>query len=378
MKIGEIMSKNQKKEILENKAIIERISSTHWIKRWAGSYTFISCSYWASQYDKVLHKILGIGFKSSLFIHRKGIVTFLIKKDELDNFGRTLAKKAELDKEYAKAILKKLKDNTTAIMMIMQELEGKIPSPKQYIEFLNVFERHLAYHNFMKKAVDYMPAPVLNSLIENFKDARLYSEPVYSRTESFFRELAKAIAKKEHYDSLHLTCLTQDELERYLKSNTLPDKAILEARYNASVIYYAVGKQIIFVGADVDKVEQAILTGSVDEISTEQSNCLNGISAYPGKVKGICRVVKDPHDVNIFNQGDILITGMTRPEFLSYFRKASAIVTDVGGMLCHAALTARELKKPCIVGTVNATSFFKDGELVEVDANKGIVKKATK
>ena len=65
---------------------------------------------------------------------------------------------------------------------------------------------------------------------------------------------------------------------------------------------------------------------------------------------------------------------MTRPEFIPLIRKAAAIVTDAGGILCHAAIVAREMKKPCIVGTKVATKAFKDGDLVEVDANKGVVK----
>lgn len=66
---------------------------------------------------------------------------------------------------------------------------------------------------------------------------------------------------------------------------------------------------------------------------------------------------------------------MTRPDYLSFMRRASAFVTDTGGALAHAAIVARELKKPCVVGTAVATKVFKDGDLVEVDAEKGIVRK---
>lgn len=65
---------------------------------------------------------------------------------------------------------------------------------------------------------------------------------------------------------------------------------------------------------------------------------------------------------------------MTLPDLLPAMKKASAFVTDEGGVMCHAAIIARELKKPCIIGTRIATQFLKDGDLVEVDAEKGIVK----
>jgi pyruvate,water dikinase len=66
---------------------------------------------------------------------------------------------------------------------------------------------------------------------------------------------------------------------------------------------------------------------------------------------------------------------MTSPDMIALINKASAIVTDDGGILCHAAVISRELKKPCIIGTKIATKVLKDGDLVEVDANKGIVRK---
>ena len=66
---------------------------------------------------------------------------------------------------------------------------------------------------------------------------------------------------------------------------------------------------------------------------------------------------------------------MTRPEFLPLLRQAKAIITDEGGLTCHAAIISRELGIPCIIGTKMATRILKDGDLVEVDANKGIVRK---
>jgi len=86
------------------------------------------------------------------------------------------------------------------------------------------------------------------------------------------------------------------------------------------------------------------------------------------------RIVFNPAKIKNFEKGDVLVTGMTRPEFLQIMKKAVAFVTDAGGMLSHAAIVARELKKPCILATEVATKVLHDGDLVEVDANKGIVK----
>jgi len=85
------------------------------------------------------------------------------------------------------------------------------------------------------------------------------------------------------------------------------------------------------------------------------------------------RIVFDPAKVKKFDAGDILVTPMTRPEYLSLIKKTAGFITDAGGMLSHAAITARELKKPCIVGTQMATKKLKDGQLVEIDAERGLV-----
>ena len=202
-----------------------------------------------------------------------------------------------------------------------------------------------------------------------FKEARLYSENIYSESERFFRNITKLIAEKENRNKDYLTCLTQKEFENYLKSGKLPEDVELKERYDASVLYFEKGNVALAYGKTVDEVENAIAQQSSDNIKE-----LKGISAYPGIVTGKVRIVLDPMKASFFNDKDILVTGMTRPEFMSLIKKASAIITDVGGILCHAAITAREMKIPCIVGTAVATKALKDGDLVKVDADKGVVK----
>lgn len=74
-------------------------------------------------------------------------------------------------------------------------------------------------------------------------------------------------------------------------------------------------------------------------------------------------------------EGDILVAPMTTPELMPAMKNAAAFITDEGGITCHAAIISRELDKPCIIGTKTATRIIKDGDLVEVDANLGIIRK---
>ncbi|MEX1014797.1 MAG: PEP-utilizing enzyme [Candidatus Paceibacterota bacterium] len=101
---------------------------------------------------------------------------------------------------------------------------------------------------------------------------------------------------------------------------------------------------------------------------------VSGNTACKGEAKGNVRVIINESDFSKFKEGDILVTSMTRPEFIPIMKKASAVITDEGGVTCHAAIVSRELNIPCIIGTENATRTLKDGDKVEVNADEGVVK----
>lgn len=100
-----------------------------------------------------------------------------------------------------------------------------------------------------------------------------------------------------------------------------------------------------------------------------------GSVAAKGKVRGKAKIIMELDDLKKIKKGDILVTPMTTPDYLWAMHKAAAFVTDEGGITCHAAIVAREFKKPCIIGTKIATQILKDGDKIEVDADHGIVRK---
>jgi pyruvate,water dikinase len=108
-------------------------------------------------------------------------------------------------------------------------------------------------------------------------------------------------------------------------------------------------------------------------LSDNNSSEIQGQCAYKGVIKGRVRIVLNVNSNHVFFDGEVLVAGMTRPEYVPLMKKAAAIITDEGGITCHAAIVSRELKKPCIIGTKIATKVLKDGDMVEVDADKGIV-----
>lgn len=112
-----------------------------------------------------------------------------------------------------------------------------------------------------------------------------------------------------------------------------------------------------------------------DQGVAKDTSTVSGEVAYPGIIRGKVRLVYRKDQVALVKDGEIIVSPMTTPDYVPAMKKAAGFVTDEGGLLCHAAIIARELKKPCIIGTKVATTVFKDGDMVEVDATKGTVSK---
>lgn len=124
-----------------------------------------------------------------------------------------------------------------------------------------------------------------------------------------------------------------------------------------------------------DDVDISLWKKVIELQSNGYAKEITGLPANNGNIRGTVKIIINPFkERDKFKNGDILVTAMTRPEFLPLMKQASAIITDEGGITCHAAIVSRELNIPCIIGTKFATKVLKDGDLVEVDANNGIIK----
>ena len=119
--------------------------------------------------------------------------------------------------------------------------------------------------------------------------------------------------------------------------------------------------------------DDTLTTVTAAEPSESQTVLLRGLGGAPGSASGAARVLTSLADAASLNDGDVLVTHMTSPDWLPLLRRAAAVVTDSGGMTCHAAIVSRELGIPCVVGTGEATRRLRDGEIVTVDATRGVV-----
>jgi len=197
-------------------------------------------------------------------------------------------------------------------------------------------------------------------------------------TLSFYRTEMLFYAQKSEYNALNLfesiadrlnirygelVYMTYEEIIKSLSQNKL---AVTISKIRKRFNNY----KIMLKDGDIELLN----AGEAKNYNITRSIIVKGSVGSPGKVAGRVRIIRNSSEIHKIKNGEILVTYMTTPDFVVGMKKAAAIITNDGGITCHAAIIARELEKPCIIGTKIATTVLKDGDLVEVDADKGVVK----
>jgi phosphohistidine swiveling domain-containing protein len=186
----------------------------------------------------------------------------------------------------------------------------------------------------------------------------------------YIAEHLKFLCAEHHLKYDEACFLLPREMEEIASGfKTINDFPITERQKECTHLHDMYGNDEMLI-----REESHDLWEKVSHIEMTATNELKGMCGQKGHARGRVRVIMDAHNASDFNEGDILVTGMTRPDYLSLMKKAAAFITDEGGITCHAAIVARELKKPCVIGTKIATRVLQDGDLVEVDADNGIIK----
>lgn len=250
----------------------------------------------------------------------------------------------------------------------LKEMEEEIKRMLKYKQN-NILEKHKREKEKLFKKYEFTTEiKAISKLTEIFikwQDQRkIYTLTFVTLIDKILREIS--IRAKIDYDLLRYSY--SKEFENILTRKF--DISELKKRREASLFIYKNGKiSDIYTGQRAKNFLNAVSKfefSSADEIT--------GIVVSVGKAVGRVKIVMTAQNIDKVKKGDILVAPMTRPEHLIGMKKAAAIITDDGGITCHAAIIARELKIPCIIGTKVATRVLKDGDIVEVDAEKGIVK----
>jgi pyruvate,water dikinase len=173
--------------------------------------------------------------------------------------------------------------------------------------------------------------------------------------------------------------LTPDELQN---GRDVPMKLLVQERKAEMERFSRVtpppmlGTMPAFEMTDGGSMIRAMFKGEMTPPNTSQreANRVKGVAGSAGVARGTARVIRSLAEAGKLQPGDVLVAAATEPPWTPLFATASAIVTDVGGVLSHSAVVAREYRIPAVVGTGHATTTFEDGQLLEVDGNAGIVR----
>ena len=213
-----------------------------------------------------------------------------------------------------------------------------------------------------------LPKHLVGKCYNIFENYRSKYDGLITETEEFLCSIA---AEKNLNDSDYLT------LDEIFEKSEMPTNETIAVR-KKGFIYF---NEEIIPKSDDNVFNEYLNENNIqledDNSKNSESDLLSvkGDVAYNGVARGKACKVFSKNDLDKFQEGDILVSPMTIPTYINAMRKARAIITDEGGITCHAAIVARELKIPCIVGTKRATSTFADGDILDVDANNGIITK---
>ena len=185
--------------------------------------------------------------------------------------------------------------------------------------------------------------------------------------------IMRYLATKFSINFRDLTWYTFEELEELLAKGEKLSRTQLRERKKFRVMVQLNGELACFYGKRYFRKIRSLISIKGGE-TPEGIQEISGLVASPGIMRGRVKIVKEKKDMNRILPGDILVATTTRPELMPAIRRCAAIITDAGGITSHAAIVSREFKIPCIVNTKIATQVLKDGDMVEVNANKGIVK----
>jgi len=170
--------------------------------------------------------------------------------------------------------------------------------------------------------------------------------------------------------------LPEDFKNLLLKGRTLNPKIARARRKMSAYVTEKKGFKAVvtlFYGKQASKILKALR----DVYKYDVKQFTGQVASAPvKKITGTVQVIMDTHKEK-FKTGNILVATMTRPEFVPYLRRAKAVITDEGGLTCHAAIVSREMEKPCIIGTKVATRVLKTGDQVTIDLEKGVVSKSS-
>lgn len=327
-------------------------------KLFTRDFTLLLCQIWGKRYES----FFGVKLKNypqNVFLFDRGVVTDYrnipaVTKEVNGLFKKKMKADKNFINNFSAEYLKKAE-------ILQCEIDNEIVTRKSLLRFCDdLVDFWYAIYAGLQLPIDKTVDPLVRKKMKKFRAVIGDAEYVFfSYLRSSLRRLYPKLGNLADYISW-----------KELKLNRVPSKKVLERRKKRQIIF----SSRLVTESQFRKLQTKFRFKLSEDPKVNNITELVGQSAYKGVVQGLVRKVLTINDVRTLKKNEILVSHMTVPDFIPAMKKASAFVTDEGGITCHAAIIAREMQKPCIIGTKIVTRVLKDGDLVEVDANKGIVK----
>jgi excisionase family DNA binding protein len=260
-------------------------------------------------------------------------------QDIIRDINNTIKSKINVEKE-----LEDIKNYSKRTTQTKEDLEKKydFAKDKELSELLRLVDRLFVYHDYRKET---------------------QVKPIF-----YEYKILNLISKITKIPTYLLEWCDPKEIIDILKTGKFDEKEINQRKSHFLYVHYN-GKITKLSGKKAAREHKRILS-----FELEETRDLQGLSACPGKVVGEAFVALTTDSASKIKKGQILVTGMTTPDYVPAMKKAAGLVTDEGGITCHAAIVSRELQIPCIISTKTATRLIKTGDIIEVLANHGVVR----
>jgi len=209
-------------------------------------------------------------------------------------------------------------------------------------------------------------------ILQSYIYLRTYRRDAIAQANYYHLPVINEVAKRMDISVDKAKLVTYEEMINFLVGGRILSLEVINERSIAWASICMKGKQKVISG--MENIIGAIERNRIVPLASDLQKTLRGRAACRGQVTGRVKIVRKLSELEKVQKGDVLVARMTTPDYMVAVHKAAAIVTDEGGVTCHAAIVSREYNLPCIVGTKNATNLLSDNDLVEVNAEEGIVR----
>ncbi len=255
------------------------------------------------------------------------------------------------------------------------DLQTMIDNFPESVQLMKSFYPYAAFSNFLpsrwREKLFAMYPEQAKEMADTWYKARVFSEGKFESIDYYWRDLIGKFLEKHNLNKSLCTLVRFKELEEMVKGKFSLDMKELMDRKKGYILYqnnFMLNKDFAeFLNENSFIYDDLNLNTDIEEFKGQ-------VASQGDVVKGSVQIILNIDEVKTFKKDNILVTSMTVPDFLPAMKKAKAIVTDEGGLTCHAAIISRELSIPCIIGTRIATKVLKNGDLIEIDAKEGVVK----